>query len=369
MNNEGNMGLFEAVCLTTLIMMNKIFYTSTAVLVKEVGTASWYATIISCIVSLLFFYLIYLLMKRFPGFNIIQIFEEVLGKISGKAIGILFCIYAVYYTGSNLREFVDMIKTYNFPYTPESFILVSIISVAILISYYGVESIGRISSLTLIPLIVCLGVLFILASSSYNANYLKPYFGYGFVNTLYIGFLRSSAYDEVVILFIIVNSIHGLKNLKKAGIISILLTGIIFSISYICYLLTFTYSVGKENISGLFELSKTIYFNRFFQRVESIFLITWIIPSIIATAIEFYISVSIYCKVFTIKEYRPLLLPFSFLTFIIAILPRNFSQVVQINMLVIRQYSMLLVYFIPTIVLIISILFKKKGGNANAQKN
>lgn len=82
--NEGNIGLFQAVCLVVLAIINKIFYSSAATIVQRVGTAAWYSTVGSCVISIMFFYIIYRLMLRFPGMNLIQIFDAVLGRFLEK---------------------------------------------------------------------------------------------------------------------------------------------------------------------------------------------------------------------------------------------------------------------------------------------
>lgn len=367
--NEGNIGVFQAVCLVTLVIINKIFYSSAALVVQKVGTAAWYSTLGSCVISIIFFYIICMLMERFPGMNLIQIFDEVVGKFFGKILGMILCTYSVFYAGSNLREFVDMIKIYNLPKTPPSFIMGSILLVAILISYFGFKGLGQLCGICFLPVILGLVLVFSMAYQAYNFNYLKPYLGYGILNTLYFEFLRSSSYSEFLVLFVVIDSLPNLKEIKKVGTISIVLSGVILSICFMFYLASFNYAFAKENISGIFELSKTIYFNRFIQRVETIFLVTWIIPSMITTSIAFYICISIYCKIFNIKNHRPLLMPFSFLVFIVAIIPQNVLELTSINLLFIRQYSLVINYFIPTVVLVISILLKKKGESSNVQKN
>jgi hypothetical protein len=129
----------------------------------------------------------------------------------------------------------------------------------------------------------------------------------------------------------------------------------------LCYLAHFGYAAGGENVSGMFELSRSIYFNRFFQRVESIFLFIWAIASVVSTAVSFYIGVLIYCKSFHIERHRPLLLPFALLVFITAILPESLQEVININISFLRQSSMFVIFLPITTVLIISLIFKKKG--------
>ncbi|MEY8764095.1 MULTISPECIES: GerAB/ArcD/ProY family transporter [Clostridium] len=367
--NEGNIGLFQAVCLVVLAIINKIFYSSAATIVQRVGTAAWYSTVGSCVISIMFFYIIYRLMLRFPGMNLIQIFDAVLGRFFGKILSMVLCIYCVFYSGSNLREFVDMIKIYNLPKTPPAFIMGSILLVSILVAYFGFKGLGQLCGICLVPVLLGLAVVFSMAYPVYNFNYLKPYLGYGIPRTLWSEFLRSSSYDEFIILFVITDALKDLKEIKKAGIMSIVFSGVIFMFCFLFYLASFGYAFGEENISGIFELSRTIYFNRFIQRVETIFLMTWVIPSMVTTSIAFYICVSIYCKIFNIKNHRPLLVPFAFLVFIAAIIPQNIMELVSVNLVFIREYSMVVNYFIPIFVLVIAVLLKKKGGNQNVQKN
>lgn len=361
MSKEGNIGLYETVCIIMIFLMDKIFYTSTAVLVYNFGTAAWYSTIISCIISITFFMIIYVLMKRFPGYNILKIYEIVMGKFIGKILGVMLSAYFVFYTGSNLREFVDMIKSYNLPRTPPSFIMISVLIITAVIVYLGIEIIGRVCAVIFIPVLLGIVIIFLMASPNYTFSNLAPYFGYGIIDTINGSIMRSSAYSEVIILFIIVNSVHGMDTMKKAGVMSLVFSGIIFSITSMCYLMTFTYAAGSENISGLFELSRSIYFNRFVERVESIFLMTWIIPTILDTAIGFYVSVRAYSQVFDIKDYKPIIIPFFILIFLAAVFPKNFSQLLEVDLIFIREYSFILNYIIPVIVLIIAILLKKDG--------
>lgn len=366
MVKQGTFGAYEATCMVLVLMITKIFYTSFSIIVEIEGTAAWYGTLISCLVSLFFFYLLYLLMKRFPGHNITQIFEIVLGKIAGKAVTLIFSAYILYYSAANLREFIEMIKTYNLPYTPPSILIFGFIAVAAILAYYGLEGLARTTGILFIPVILGVILILVLASPLYDIDYIKPYLGYGIKETLIASFLRSSSYEEFFSLAIMINSLHGLKAFKKIGTSCIIITGIIFSVNLLCYLMSFIYSLGIENLSGLFQMSRLIYFSRYVQRLESIFLFSWIIASLLSVSISFYISISVYNSAFEINDHRPVIYPFAFLLFMLTLLPQNISEVIQINFRIIRQYSMFFVYFVPVIVLIIAVITRKRGECTDA---
>ncbi len=369
MNREGTFGTYEGVCLVSTIIIVKIFYTSITTVVSIEGTSGWYGTILSCTSSLFFFYLLYLLMKRFPGKDITQISEAVLGKFIGKVLTLIFSAYVLYYAASNLREFIEMIKTYNLPYTPPSLLIFGFIAVCTIIAYFGLEDIARLSGILFLPVIICIFIILLLAIPYYDPDYLKPYLGYGLKKTITTGILRSSAYSEVFILTIIINSIHGLKAFKRVGVISILIAGVTFSSNILCYTMAFLYSSGSENLSGLFELSRAIYFNRYVQRVESIFLFAWVIASLLAVSVAFYISINLYSKAFRIPNHRPIIFPFSFLLFMVALIPQNISEVIHVHIHLLRQYSLFLVYLVPILLLVIAVIFGKRGDAAHAEKN
>lgn len=368
-NNQGHFGLFETTALVTIVIVSKIFYTSMGVLVKSTGTAAWYETIISCIASIIFFLLIYLLVKRFPGMNIVEIYEAVLGKAAGRAAAFLWPCYLIYYSAICSREFFEVIKTYVLPNTRDGIIFISFIGVMALISYKGIESIARLSYISFYPVIAGLFLILILAYPNYNPDYLKPYMGYGLKNTLTIGLLRSSAYEEVLTLILIVKSIHGTDNFLKAGIISLVLAGIIFSVSTMLYIMMFTYSVGSENLSGMFHIARTIYFSRYFQRVETIFLFPWVVTSLITCGNAQYLALYIYSTVFKIENYKPLILPFSFLIYILAVVPKNIIEFLNVYLAFIRQYSFGFAYGVPILVLLIAVITGKRGVKPGAKKN
>ncbi|MCX7920729.1 MAG: spore germination protein [Clostridia bacterium] len=368
MMKEGNFGIREAVYLTILVLITKIFYTSIRVVVKTTGTASWYSTLISCVTSIVLFLLLYTLMKRFPGKDLVQIFDKVTGKIIGKILSLVFVLYFIYYAGSSLREFVEMIKAYNLPYTPPSLILAAFITVIVSLAYVGLEGISRFAVVSFYPIMVGILAILLLAVPYYNFNAIFPIGGYGISKTLSVGLLRSSAYTEVVILAFIINSIHGVKIFKKTGLISLGIAGIIISATILCSLMAFDYPQGGENVSDLFQLARIIYFNRFFQRIESIFLFIWIMASLVTVGATFYISLSIFCKAFNVEQHRPLILPFSFLTFMVALEPKSLTEVTQRNIAFVRTYSIFILYLIPIFVLLLAFILGKKGAETKHAK-
>lgn len=368
MIKEGKFGTFEAVSLMTLLIITKAFFTSIRVLIKTTGTAAWYTTLISSAGSLFLFLFVYLLIKRFPGKDLTEIFELTVGKVIGKMLSLIFTAYFIFYSGSTMREFLEMIKAYTLPYSPPSAIIFLFLLAVVVLSYLGLEAIARVAGICFIPVVATILLLLFLAYPYYSPDYLTPWMGYGIGKTVTQGLWRSSAYSDVIVLAFINKSIHGVKHFKKIGVISITISGILVSLSIICALMAFNYSQGMENVSSLYQLSRIIFFNRFFQRIESIFIFTWVISTVINITCVFYCSISIFCKAFKINNHRPLLFPMAFLTFMVALQAKSLTEVTEINILFMRQYSVIINYGIPILILFIALIFGKKGEGPQSEK-
>lgn len=362
MIREGHFGSSEAFSLITIVLITKIFYASPLAIINQLGTAAWYGTLVSCTTALSVFTLVYFLMKRFPGQDLYQIFEIVTGKVVGKTLILIFAFYLLYKTGVNIAEFLAILKVYGLPFTPPSFLIAAFLLVVIAMAYVGLEGIARVANLFFPMVMGGLVLILLLSIPNYDFNFLKPYLGYGLRETIITGMIRASAYDEIIFLAIIINSIHGLKKFKKVGLSSLILTGLVFSTCLACILAAFQFTVGSEHLSGMFQLSRVIYLTRFLQRVEAIFLIIWVVTSVVMVSFIFYITLSSYCRAFNISNHRPLILPFAFLTFLVAMFPDNIAEVLEIHVKVLREFSSLILFSIPVMVLVIALIRGKKGA-------
>ncbi|MBC7765798.1 MAG: endospore germination permease [Hyphomonadaceae bacterium] len=367
--NEGHFGKMEAISLMSILMIGKLFYTTPSILVQYTGTAAWYVTCVSAIITAFFFWIGYQLIKRFEGLPLDEIFEIVYGKWLGKTVLMIFVIYLVYLAGTSLREFVEMIKIYTLPTTPYSFIIVPFLAVCALMAYYGIENIARISYFSFYITLGAVVIILVLSIPKYSLEAIYPIFGYGVDKSLWFGFLRSSAYSEIMLILFLPKILQTTKLVAHVGKVTILIAVTTFSLAILGYLMVFGYSMGGEQLSGLFQLSKTIFLNRYVQRVESLFVFPWVLVSLITVAISLYLAVSFYCKAFTIKNHRPIIFPMAAWVFIVTSLPASFSELLEVNIKVLREYSMIWMYGIPVITLLVAMMRGQKGASLHEQEN
>ncbi len=361
MINEGKIGVQEAICLVVIATGNRIFFTAPTIVAQATGTSGWYMAVISNIVTIVAFTFIYLLLKRFPGKDILEIF-----RISfGGFIGTIFClIYAGSFlaaTGILLREFFEMLKTYVYPHTPISTLNAAMVLVVCINTFLGLESIARAGKLIAITALIGYVALLLLASQNYNISNLYPMLGYGLKETVLEGLTRSSAFSEVIILAVFANTLQGAQHIKKAGYLSIIFSGLVISLGILCLSLVFPYYAFQQQVAPLYELAILINYGDFLQRLDPAFLFLWVIITGISSSIVFYCAVSSYCKSFRLQDKRPVILPMAILLFAVTMIPSDLPAVVTQYIELLRVYPVFLFYVLPIITLVTVILRNKRG--------
>ena len=363
---EGKFGVNEAICMVVIIMTTKVFYTSPALLADMVGNAAWYMTIISALTAAVGFAFIYLLLKRFENKDITEIYKIVFGKFLGSAIALILAVFLLLISFATIREFIDVLKVYVMPRSSSNYLIIIFIAVCAAFCYYGLETIARFSRAVAYFLLAGLGIVLILSVQNYNINYIFPFWGHGIGATIKHGLLRSSSYGEVIILAVIASSLQGSKNIKKAGFASIIITAVLISVSLLSFALCFPHTVGAELTSPMYEMAMEIGFGRFLQRLDPVFLFVWIISSFVAVSALMYCSLSIYAKIFNIKDLKPCILPFSIIVFCFVLMPKDLMTVIAGYIQNIRTFGFIIFFVFPFLALIFAAIRKKKGESANA---
>jgi spore germination protein (amino acid permease) len=366
MIREGKIGVREATCLITIAITNRVFFTSPGLLAKTLGTTGWYMTLISAAFGALGFTPIYLLLKRYPGKNLIEIFQIVFGKIISLPFLILLVLLFTLNAAIMLREFAEVMKVYVLPLTPITYTMSILVLFVAVASILGLESMARFSSFIAVMLLIGFGSVLALSSGEYKLHRLAPILGYGLGGTIVTGMQRSTVYADAIILAVVAGSMQGVSHIKKAGYSSITLSGIFISLSFVAFTLTFPYYSAAEITAPMYHMVALIDYGRFLQRLEAIFLFVWNISTFVSVAINFYAGASTYCKTFRIQDARPVIIPLAILTFALAMVPKDISEVAMGYVQNIRQYGWTGFFLPPAAALLVSMLRKKGGETSNA---
>ncbi|MFZ5988572.1 MAG: GerAB/ArcD/ProY family transporter [Bacillota bacterium] len=357
-------GRWEASSILIIIMTTQLFLGFPRFMAQSAGTAGWILCIYAAILALLLFLLISKLYSRFEGKDIIDLAEMVGGSIGRAIVGMVLVINYVFILSIVLRQFGEDLKIIALTQSPISFVILFFLVGMAVAAYFGIEPIVRLGAI-LIP-IVAIGffIIIISASEHFKITNILPILGTG-PNEIFVkGIPKISIFSGLSVLFLMVPFIGSNGNLKRVGIVSILISAFFLTLGTLAYLIVFPYPTAVEGVLPVYQLSRLIYFGRFFQRIESLFVLVWTGAALIYLSIVLFFIIYVLKKAFKLKYERPLIAPAAVIIFTLSLLPKSLMSTVELEARVFRVFAWIVTFALPAVLLLIATLLKRKkeGG-------
>lgn len=353
-------GRWEATALLVNLISTQIFLGFPRIMAETAGPASWILILYVTGLALICFTIIARLYSGFEGMDLIDIGQYFGGSPGRVIVGSILLAYLLFIISLVLREFAEDMKAIALPVSPVSYVILYFMAGMIVGAYLGIEAIVRFCAIV-VPIII-FGFLFIMLGVMpfYDLTSLLPIFGNGLETIFGSGSLRLSIYSAVALLFLLPPFIKTQKNLKKVGYLSIGISAVLFLISAVVYLIVFAYPTALEGFIPIYQLARLIDFGRFFERVESVFVLIWAASALIYLSAGFFFIVYVFKKTFKLEYYRPLIIPFAILIFALSFLPPNLMVTVELEGGFFRNYAWITSFLLPIVVLLLARFVKKR---------
>jgi spore germination protein (amino acid permease) len=364
-------GTWEGISIIITLICTQIFLNLPRLAAEDAGTAGWMLIAYAAAVTFILLLIIVRLYKKYEGMDIIEISETLMG-VPGRIITGLILVAHIFIINSiTLREFSENMKIISLQLSPISFVSLFFIAAMILGAYAGIEGQARIAAI-IVPVVtagyfvIILGVLRFI-----DVSRIMPVFGLG-PNKIFIEGLSSvSIFSALIVLLIIAPFLKTYKTFKSVAYSSFWISAVLLTLSTLIYLLVYPYPNATENFLPMYQLARIINFGRFFQRIESIFLFIWAIAAMLFMSIALFLTVYIFAKTFKLRYYRPLLLPFAVIVFTASLIPENLVTAIEVESVYFRNYSWILAFAVPMLLLIIGAFTKKnpKKGRGKSEND
>lgn len=317
-------GYSEAVAIVMVYIGAKVFLGYPRYLVEMGLNAAWMIVVIGACVSLALWLFIMSLLERFPGKSILQISVIVMGPVLGTILNLIVLIYLIGSTSNLLRIFSDCVIITALPEAPISSLVILFGGIMLLASYMGLEALSRNAYIAL-PFIM-VGVALVLFSlyPFWDAKNLFPLLGPGPLKVGFFGLLNCSSFGEVMILGILAPYLNfDQKMLRNIGIFSITIVGFYFLAIILVYLMVMPVPSGLENLAPFYQLSRSIFLGRYYQRVESVFILFWTYTAFLRLALGLLLVALSVKDIFKLPYYRPLLPALIVIFYSLALTPES----------------------------------------------
>lgn len=351
---EQKLGKWEAIILIVAIVINHIILGLPRSIVAEHASASILNVIyISAIVIILIF-LICKLLESFPGLDIIDIAEFLGGKVLKIGISILFLLYIIFITGILLRSFSEGLKLIFFPRTSLPIIMILFLIAIVIMNKLNIVSIARAN--LFFTILVSVSMIFIFIGNWKNLTFQKifPILGNGAYTTFFSGLSDLFAFGGIACIYLLPPYLKNQKDFKKVAYTSVGLSAFFLLISAATLLFIFPPTIIEQQIFPIYLASRFIDFSRFFQRLDALFLLIWLLSIICYLAIVLYFSTSIFKRVTNLKYSKWISTLFALFIFGTALIPKNMQEISFLENTVYRYIILILVFALSFIILILA---------------
>lgn len=369
MSTEEKIGYHEALTLLVITISAKIFLSFPRNMALLGDAAGWIIVSLSGILSLLGYFFISSLLRKYPGKNIIQIAQQVSGGFAGKLIGTAFFLFFLAVTSLYLRQFAESFILAILPRTPISVLTIFFLVLLIYATLLGIETLSRVAWLLGPYLLAALIIILIFCLPQATSNYLTPILGPGTTRLLKYSVLNLSIFSEIILLGMIAPLIRDRDRINRIGLISLIASIALTTGITVLVITVFNYAGAQKMIFPVFQLTRLISYGEFIQREEAVFVFLWFFWAGIQLAGLFYGAVTSFAQTFRIKNYRPLTLPVAVLSFTISLIPSSMTDAVELNDYAVSPsgisiYYAAVAFGIPLLLWLVAVV-QKPSGDAN----
>ena len=357
--------LIEAITLILILTINRISITVPQTILLSCGSSAILNAVFISIITVFLVYVIVQLFKKFPNSDIIDISEIVGGKFLKYLIGIILFLYILVTTALLLRYFVETIHIIYYSDAPIIYLLLFFIVVGIIANMLGSKSIARTNVILCIVMVISLLSAFTAVIPNMTIQRALPIFGYGAYNTFFSGLSNIFAFNGLAILFLVPPLLENKQDFKKASMTAVIIATVLVILATASMLLAFSFSTTIQRISPLYSLLSNNEFGKYFQHPESLFVFTWILSFMSYFNIGVMLMVLICKKLTNVKNGSPFIIPICIISLIIALIPKNIMQALDVNNLISKYVGTAVTFIVFPIILMIANLKIKKGHDSD----
>lgn len=295
----------------------------TSILVTPSGLAhiaredAWLASLFSLFINILLVSLYILLSRMYPGKNLFEINEAVMGKWIGKLLSLLYLFYFLILTGTLLGNLGFFLTSEMMPETPIEAVQIIFLLAAIMCARLGTVILARVSEL-MFPWVVILFLILVLALlPQIEWNHIKPVLEAGPMPPLKAGY-HSAMFQELVVMLVFLSMSSGGKKAEAGLLGGSLLGAMILTTVVALSVLVLGIEQAENATFPTYALAKTINVGNFLQRLEGILITIWICTFFIKISLLYLSLLKGLEKVFELSDTRPFITPLAILFLLVA---------------------------------------------------
>lgn len=322
---ETKIGNREAIALLTTVAFNHIIMNIAKSIIETNSSASLINILYISIISIIFTSIICYFLYKFPTLDLIDISEYLGGKLLKWIIGLLFVGYFIFFAGILLNMFSTCLEIIYFQLVDTKYVVALFVIAAVIACTMRHNAVYR-ANLIIFPLLIVSTFFIFIADFRYLMfDKMYPIFGNGLFTTFVAGLSNMFALQGLAYIYFMPSKLKDTNQLKKVAITSVVLSCIFLLISVAIILFMFNGFVETDELLPLYSAVKYIEFGSFLQKLDSTFVLIWIIAFVSYLSIALKFSSNILKKLTPIKTENIFTYLLGIVLFFLAIWPKNYA--------------------------------------------
>lgn len=299
----------QIICLLTIVRMSTAISTMPTTELPPYNQDVWIMVLLSIVYTFVMMIPLVFLANKFKEYSIIGYIQLIYGKSIGKIIGFSYGLYFILNSINGTTIQSELVATTILD--DASNIVVAIFMMITCIYYVsrGIIAFARTAE-AFAPLIFIIGAtLLLLGFSNVDFSVLKPILVDSPLNDISMGAYRLSFYYvEIMILAMIVPELENKKDINKIFVKSVIVSMVLLAIVVVMCQGTMGVEYTRHLNFPFLLYVRAINQFQIFERIDSIFIIVWLIASITRISAFLYLSVRAFRELFNKKEDEKLIL-------------------------------------------------------------
>ncbi len=358
----------------TLMMISQVIATAVIFLpgisAKEAKESAWISALVAAGVGILIAVTVVNLTLRYPGKTIVQYAPEIIGRIPGRILGILYAWWFLHLNAIVIREFAEFLVTAIMTDTPIMVFIIAIVVVSTYAVNSGLEVVARSNEFLMPFTIGSIVMIVLLVTKDMRFIHLLPVLEKGWGPIFKGAYSPASWMGETVAMAMLLPYLNNPRQGYKAVITALVIVGILLGISAVAGVAVF----GAEELGRMefpvFNLARYIRIAAFLERIDAVVMALWVTGVYMKVTVIYYCGILCTAQAFNLKRYQPILLPYAILLGVLTVLLyENVIELVNSLAKVYPPYAISTFQFgIPLFLLVVSVIRGRRGNLKRQQK-
>ena len=310
MKNE-NISERQGIILITLFIIGSTFLIGSGGAAKQ---DAWIAVIIAILCSIILLLMYSRILSLYPGKDLFDILQIVMGKFTGKIISTLMIWFAFHLGALVLRNLSEFTNILIFADTPVVMPMIFLTMLIIWSLKAGIEVLGRWSEFFIWIVLIISLFLTVFLIPEISINRLKPILNNA-ISPLLKGTLSSFCFPfaETVVFTMLFSNVSNIKSYNKTFIVGLLIGGGIIFLATIRNILV----LGSETIARIYfpttMVVSLVHLGSMLQRLEILVVIAFLICVFVKVSICTLAVCNGISKIFGFNDYKFIATPVALL--------------------------------------------------------